>query len=211
MNCFSKDFLFPIDPHRRQVMARWERLQTGVPFSDLEGHVRRRHPVPSDCDRYCPTFVISAEPAAWDRFTKPIKHKQIAALEAAIAYCLAAKVPEPKAMHDLLASVLAKCDRFDALDAAEEDAMRKRAEYRVKGGKARQERLGPVRELAVRLYRQHSPERGWKSTAEAARVIFPQLREFASVHRLPVLTGGDSIRTIRGWLKTNGALNASGS
>ncbi len=211
MNCFNKDFLFPIDPHRRQVMARWERLQIGVPFSDLEDHVRRQHPAPGDCGLYCPTFAIAAEPAAWDRFTKPIKRKQIAALEAAVAYCLAAKVPEPKAMHDLLAGVRVMCDCFDALEAAEEDAIRKRAECRVKGGKARQERLRPVREYAVHLCRKLQPEGGWKSATAAARAIESQVKEFASRHGYSIFSGNDYIRTIRGWLKANGSLSASES
>lgn len=202
MPIFDPDACFPINACRREIAAGWEFLKTPCSFATFEAHVLRQHPAPDNCHKYLPSFVIPDEHApAWDRYTKAAKRDQIAALEAALAYCIAAKAIVTKPTAELLANARMKRRLFDALLAAEELASEKRRDARVKGGTKRQERLRPAREYALRLFRSMSPDGGWKNTSEAARTIYPHVKEFVIRNRLALVPGDSLVRTIRGWLR----------
>lgn len=203
MTLFDPDACFPIHACRREIAAGWEFLKTPCSFATFEAHVLRQHPAPDNCHTYSPSFVMPDEHSpAWDRYTKAAKRDQIAALEAALAYCIAAKAMVTKPTAELLANARIKRRLFDTLRAAEEVAREKRHNARVKGGKERQARSSrPAREYALRLFRSMSPDRGWKDTSEAARTIYPHVKEFVIRNRLALMPADSLVRTIRGWLR----------
>ncbi|MCY1220377.1 hypothetical protein [Variovorax sp. EBFNA2] len=198
---FNIDIFFRINACRREIASRWDPLETGVPFPFFVDHVRSQNPMPNDCHTYVPTFILPATKASWDRYVRAAKCDQIAALETGLAYCIAAKALVPKSTADLLANAHAQCRLFDILLAAEAAATQKRKDDRVKGGKARQERLRPAKEYAFRLFRSMRPEEGWKNAGEAARAIYPHVKDFVIRNRLALLPAESLIRTIRGWLR----------
>ena len=198
---FNNNFLFPINACCRDIASRWDSLQTGFSFAFFEEHVRSQNPMPSDCHTYVPTFIVPATKAPWDRYAKAAKCGQIAALEKGLVYCTAAKAMVPKSTTDLLANAHAQCRLFDILLASESEDAQKRRDDRVKGGKARQERLRPAKEYAFHLFRSMRPEEGWKNAGEAARAIYPHVKDFVSRNRLALLPAESLIRTIRGWLR----------
>lgn len=202
MPIFDPDACFPIHACRREIATGWEFLKTRCSFATFEAHVLRQHPAPDNCHTYSPSFVMPDEHApSWDRYATAAKRGQIAALETALAYCIAAKAMVTKPTAELLANARMKRRLFDTLLAAEELASEKRREARVRGGKTRQERLRPAREYAFRLFRSMSPDGGWKNTSEAARTIYPHVKEFVIRNRLALVPGDSLIRTIRGWLR----------
>jgi len=198
---FNIDIFFPINVCRRDIASRWDSLQTGFSFSLLEEHVRNQSPMPSDCHTYDPTFTVPVTKARWDRYAKAAKRGQVAALETALAYCIAAKAMVPKSTIDLLTNAHAQCHLFDTLLAAEAKAARKRRDDRAKGGKARHERLRPAKEYAFHLFRSRPPKNGWRNAGEAARAIYPQVKDFVIRNRLALVPGESLIRTICGWLR----------
>lgn len=195
------NIFFQINACHREIASRWDSLQIGLSFALLEEHVRNQNPMPSDCHTYCPTFVMPTTNAPQDRYAKAAKRGQVAALETALAYCIAAKAMVPKSTIDLLINAHAQCHLFDTLLAAEAKAARKRQDDRAKGGKVRQERLRPAKEYVFRLFRSMRPEEGWKNAGEAARAIYPHVKDFVLRNRLALLPAESLIRTIRGWLR----------
>ncbi|MNL62674.1 hypothetical protein D3C87_1867160 [compost metagenome] len=45
------------------------------------------------------------------------------------------------------------------------------------------------------------PAEGWKNAGEAARAIYPHVKDFVIRNRLALVPGESLIRTIRGWLR----------
>ena len=198
---FNINIFFPISTCRDEIETRWNSLQIDVDFVQLDEHVRNQKPLPQDCRNYRPTFVIPAMKMSGDRYAKAAKCARVAVLETALAYCIATKAMVPKSTADLLASACAQCSLFDCLLTAETEAAQKRRQDRVKGGKARQERLRPAREYAFHLFRSSNAKKDWRNAGEAARAIYPQVKDFVIRNRLALVPGESLIRTIRGWLR----------
>lgn len=193
--------MFPISTHRRDAQIRWDSLETGISFLALEDHVRAKRPTPGTCHAYQPSFIGDKRIASWHRDVRALRTEQAATLEKAIALCTAASALEPKPLATLTASIAAHYRDFDVLAAREIQIIQQRHEDRVKGGKARQDRVRPAREYAVRLFKTMRPAEGWKSLAAAARAIAPHVENFVFRHRLSVFAGSSPLRTIHGWLR----------
>lgn len=225
MQSFNLEPFFPVAARLRRIASRWDELDTGVPFDSFAAYVRSRQPAPCSCkkertaimaphkicsqapgtnshEEYRPAYVLLKNPASWNRYQKTCKLQQLALLEVALAYCIAATVMVPKSTHELLATAYDNCLLFDGKRVELTEIERKCRDDRVKGGKLRQERLNPAREYARRLYVKLRPPEGWKNTTAAIRTIQPRVRAFVQRYHLPVLAGNeqDTVRTIRTWL-----------
>ena len=192
--------MFPLSARLREIEARWASLQCNVSFPVLKEYVQARSLTPQNQRTYRASFAVRDADTFWHRDIRSIKAEQVAALEMAAAMCAAATLKVPHSKAALIDGINAQCRIFDGLVAVEAKIVQKRRNDRVKGGKARQARLRPAREHALRLFDSMCPPDGWKNIATAARAIAPQVEAFVTRHRLSVFAGDSTIRTIRGWL-----------
>jgi hypothetical protein len=200
MNKRTLNSMFPITACFCAIEARWTSLDANIPFPTLKEHVCNKIAGLLDDQSYRPAFIVPDADRLWHRDIRTIKGKQVAALETAVALSVAVTLKVPKSTATLLASIEALCRLFDELAVAQERIIQKRHDDRVRGGRARQDRLRPAREYALRLFESMRPPEGWKNVRMAARTIAPQVEAFVARHRFSVFAGDSTIRTIRGWL-----------
>jgi hypothetical protein len=194
---------FPIESAMTEISHRYKLLGDAPPFATLIKHVRTKSPAPGDHLAYAPDFALTD---LYSARAKPHRHKaaelleQLAALETAVACCLAAKAPVAKPMRLLLFDALAFCQKFDQLRASADEADRKRHDARVKGGKSRQAMLEPAREYARRLDATLQPPGGWKNHLERAKTIASEVKTFIIENRLSLVPEENLYRTVGRWL-----------
>lgn len=201
--------LFPIEHALVEISRRYELIGNGAIFTSLIEHVRNKNPIPGSPLVYTPSFALADLNKASDKSPCYGRRKaaalleQLAALETAVACCIAAKAPIVKPLGLLLFDALALCQKFDQLRAAADAADRKRRGVCAKAGKLRQANLDPAREYAKELEVKLRPACGWKSDLERARVIASELKKFIIMNRISLVPGGNLHRTVRRWFGNN--------
>lgn len=206
------DAFFPTGCVLEEIRTRWATIAE-QPFSELKKHVEALAPTPAGVGGYSATFSACRR-GGWRRTRTgggkgdPWFRRQTAELEIAVAWCIAAQASEAKPLATMLADAHACCALFDELLVAERAAHEARYAAQCNGGRERQLRLEPARQLARDLADLYCPPGGWKSPRAAAKVVEPYLRSFIIEKHLSLTLEESLLRTISNWLRQHFARGA---
>lgn len=161
--------------------------QTHTPYQRLQVRMGVKQPAKK--------LSRSRHARAAEKRREAVLHKARKSCEAAAQ----ASTPELAKAHALQA--LSYCAMFDACVKEEEQMTHRIHLARTRGGYRTQAPREPARRMAVQLALEKKPKDGWRSAAQAAHDIAPEVTQFIEHHGINIQSRGPAlIRLVIKWI-----------